>query len=158
MNESIKKLKDIAEAMGMTFLYESYPRLNLLLDKVKRVNGDVRAPFGTFPVCICLQPIGGAWDIHRRTDERKDRQNCIVAFGEPMPLDFTGEQAGEISERLKGLATEFIERINASGEFEGIYGQVSYKIGYDRFDACLCLVTVEFTLVPAYGECIKTSF
>lgn len=158
MNESILQLKSIAEAMGLTFLYESYPRLSLLLDKVQRVKGDVRAPFGSFPACICLQPIGGVWEIHKRTDERKDRQNCIVAFAEPMPLDYTGEQAGEISERLKGIATEFIDRINASGYFESIYDNVSYKVGFDRFDACLCLVTIEFTLAPLFGECVKTSF
>lgn len=157
MNKHIEQLKGIAEDMGMTFLYEAYPQLNVLLDKVKRdrTSGNVTMPNATFPVCICLLPVGGAFDIHNTTDNLKDRQNCIFAFGEPMPLDFTGEQAGEISERLKGLAAEFITRINATGDYEGIYGQLPYQIGYDRLDACLCLVTVEFTLAPIYGECIN---
>ena len=158
MNKHIEHLKSIAEAMGMTFLFEAYPRLNLLLDKVKRVKGEVNAPFGNYPVCICLLPVGGEWNIHPTLGDRRDRQNCIVAFAEPMPLDYTGVQAGEISERLKELATEFIDRLNDSGKYEGLYGKVSYKIGYDQYDACLCLVTIEFTLSPLIGECVKTSF
>lgn len=159
MNKNIEHLKRIAGDMGMAFIYESYPRLNILLDKVKRGSDKVlRTPFASLPVCICIQPIGGVWNIHPMTGERRERQNCIVAFADAMPLDFTGEQAEEISEALKEKATEFIDRINASGSFEPIYGQVSYKVSYDRFDACLCLVTIEFVLSPLYGECAKTEF
>ena len=111
MNKHIEKLKGIAEAMGMAFLYESYPRLNLLLDKFKRVGGEVRMPNNvTLPLCICVQPIAGSWAIHPMAGERRERQDCIVAFADAMPLDFTGEQADAVSESLKGLATEFIDR------------------------------------------------
>lgn len=158
MNKNIEQLKRIASDMGVSFIYESYPRLNLLLDKVKRAGGELRTPFASLPVCICIQPVSGVWNVHPMTGERRERQNCIIAFADAMPLDFTGEQAEEISEVLKERATEFIDRINASGYFEPIYGQVSYKVGYDRFDACLCLVTIEFVLSPLYGECAKTEF
>lgn len=158
MNKTIEQLKRIASDMGVSFIYESYPRLSLLLDKVKRAGGELRTPFASLPVCICIQPVSGVWNVHPMTGERRERQNCIVAFADAMPLDFTGEQAEAISEALKVKATEFIDRINASGYFEPIYGQVSYKVSYDRFDACLCLVTIEFVLSPLYGECAKTEF
>jgi hypothetical protein len=155
MNKHILRLKEIAEAMGATFIYETPARVGLLLDKVKRTGGKVSMAGASFPVCICMQPVAGAFDFHRVTGDMKDRQNCIVAFGEPMPLDFTGEQAAKISERLKSLALEFIERINNTTEYEGLYGQVQYEVGYDRYDACLCLVTIRFTLVPVAGECVN---
>lgn len=159
MNKNIEQLKRIASDMGVPFIFESYPRLSLQLDKVKRGSDKaVQAPFGSFPVCICLQPVSGVWNVHPMTGERRERQNCIIVFADAMPFDFTGEQAEAISEALKEKATEFIDRINASGHFEPIYGQVSYKVGYDRFDACLCLVTMEFVLSPLYGECAKTEF
>lgn len=158
MNKNIEQLKRIASDMGVSFIYESYPRLSLLLDKVKRAGGELRTPFASLPVCICIQPVSGVWNVHPMTGERRERQNCIIAFADAMPLDFTGEQAEAISEALKEKATEFIDRINASEQFEPIYGQVSYKVSYDRFDACLCLVTIEFVLSPLYGECAKTEF
>jgi hypothetical protein len=158
MNKNIEQLKRIAGDMDMDFIYESYPRLSLLLDRVKRVGGSVQLPNASLPVCICIQPISGVWDIHRTTGERKEKSNCIIALADAMPLDFTGEQADQISEVLKAKATEFIDRLNTSGYFEPIYGELSYKVGYDRFDACLCLVTIEFTLSPVYGECVNTSF
>jgi hypothetical protein len=158
MNRHIEKLKGIAEAMGMTFLYESYSRLNLLLDKFKRVGGEVRMPNNVaLPLCICVQPIAGAWAIHPLAGERRERQDCIVAFADAMPLDFTGEQADAISESLKGLATEFIDRLNASGEYEQLLN-VTYEVGFDRFDACLCLVTIKFNLAPLVGECVEQRF
>lgn len=158
MNKHIEKLKGIAEAMGMAFLYESYPRLNLLLDKFKRVGGEVRMPNNvTLPLCICVQPIAGSWAIHPMTGERRERQDCIVAFADAMPLDFTGEQADAVSESLKGLATEFIDRLNASGEYEELLN-VTYEVGFDRFDASVCLVTIRFNLAPLMGECVERHF
>ena len=71
-----------------------------------------------------------------------------------MPLDFTGEQAQTIAERLKGIAADFVERMNRSGYFEQIEGRVPYQISFDRLDANLCIFTITPEVVETPGVCI----
>lgn len=72
-----------------------------------------------------------------------------------MPLDFTGEQAQTIVERLKGIAADFVARMNASGYFEHIEGRVPYSVSFDRLDANLCIFTITPEVVEAVGVCIE---
>ena len=71
-----------------------------------------------------------------------------------MPFDYRGEEAQRIAERLKGIAMQFIERVNNCGFFVPVEGAVNYRVAFDKLDANLCVVTLEITLRELVGECI----
>lgn len=152
-----KKVGEIAAKMGLSYMCETWARANVLLDKFRRVGASrsVQPPDGyTLPVCIYVQPVAGAFKF-TKGGYVKDAPSCFISFADAMPLDFTGDEAQSIAERLKGIATDFIAEVNNSGAFEPIYGDVSYKIGFDRLDACLCIVSITPTLAELHGVCVE---
>lgn len=149
-------VRQIVSDMGLSYLCETWPRANAILDKFKRTGEDraVRAPDGmTLPVCLFVQPVSGRLNL--RQGQMQDAPECFLSFADAMPFDFTGEQAQEIAERMKALAVEFICRANESRYFEPIEGDISYKIAFDKLDANLCMVSIMPTLKELHGICIE---
>ena len=149
------KVKEIAEAMGLTYLCESWFRANQAFDRFRR-QGDRREvthPDGlTLPACLYVQPVAGFLNFTSQGFVR-DAPSCLISFADAMPLDYKGAEAQEIAERLKGLAVRFIVAVNESGFFVPVAGQINYRVAFDKMDANLCIVTLSLTLQEQAGVC-----
>lgn len=150
-----QRIAQIAREAGLTYMCETWPRANLRFDKFHRQqDGTVKTDDGeTLPALLYVQPISGGLNF-TPTGYLKDSPQTLLAFADEMPLDFTGEQAQTIAERLKGIAADFVERMNRSGYFEQIEGRVPYQISFDRLDANLCIFTITPEVVETPGTCI----
>lgn len=83
-----------------------------------------------------------------------DAPACLIAFADAMPFDYRGEEAQQIAEQLKGIAMQFIERVNNCGFFVPVEGAVNYRVAFDKLDANLCCGDSRNTLRELVGECI----
>lgn len=151
-----KKIAQIAREAGLTYMCETWPRANLRFDKFRRQpDGSVKTDDGeTLPALLYVQPISGGL-VFTETGFLKDSPQTLLAFAEQMPLDYTGEQAQTIVERLKGIAADFVGRMNRSGFFEQIDGRVNYSISFDRLDANLCIFTITPEVRELVGVCVQ---
>ena len=131
------KVKEIAEAMGLTYLCESWFRANQAFDRFRR-QGE--------------SPVAGFLNFTSQGFVR-DAPSCLISFADAMPLDYKGADAQEIAERLKGLAVRFIVAVNESGFFVPVAGQINYRVAFDKMDANLCIVTLSLTLQEQAGVC-----
>ena len=98
------KVKEIAEAMGLTYLCESWFRANQAFDRFRRQgeSREVTHPDGlTLPACLYVQPVAGFLNFTSQGFVR-DAPSCLISFADAMPLDYKGADAQEIAERLKG--------------------------------------------------------
>lgn len=151
-----KKVKEIAEALGLTYLCESWNRANEAFDRFRRQGEDrkIRHPDGlTLPACLYVQPVSGYLNFTSQGFVR-DAPSCLVAFADAMPFDYKGAEAQEITERMKALAVRFITAVNESGFFMPVDGQVNYRVAFDKMDANLCIVTLSLTLQEQTGDCL----
>ena len=133
------KVKEIAEAMGLTYLCESWFRANQAFDRFRRQgeSREVTHPDGlTLPACLYVQPVAGFLNFTSQGFVR-DAPSCLISFADAMPLDYKGADAQEIAERLKGLAVRFIVAVNESGFFVPVAGQINYRVAFDKMDAHL---------------------
>lgn len=151
-----QRIAEIAREAGLSYMCETWPRANLRFDKFHRDrDGVVKADDGsTLPALLYVQPVSGGLNF-TSTGFLKDSPQTLLAFADEMPLDFTGEQAQTIAERLKGIAADFVARMNRSGYFEQIEGRVPYTVSFDRLDANLCIFTITPEVVEAVGECVE---
>lgn len=152
-----RRIKEIAEGMGLSYMCESWYRANQALDRYRRGGhgGHLEHPDGlTLPVCLYVQPVAGTLHF---TDSGfvRDAPSCSICFADEMPFDYKGAEVQRLAERLKGLAVKFIEAVNNSGYFAPVGGRVSYRVAFDKFDANLCIVTLSLTLEEAVGECVE---
>jgi hypothetical protein len=151
-----QKIEQIVKDMGLSYMCETWTRANLEFDKFRRKGEDkkMQHPEGkTLPACLFVQPVSGR--LNYRNGQMKDMPNCFVSFADAMPLDFTGDQAKELTERLKALAIDFILRVNDSRMFEPIDGDIAYTVAFDKLDANLCMFTITPTIKELHGLCIE---
>lgn len=151
-----KRIAELAAAAGLAYMCETWPRANQRFDKYRRNReGKVVADDGSkLPALLYVQPVAGGLDF-TSAGFVKDNPQTLLAFADAMPLDFTGEQAQTIAEKLKGIAADFVQRMNKSGYFQPIEGRVPYTVGFDRLDACLCIVTITPEVEELVGECVE---
>lgn len=150
------KVRQIAEAMGLTYLCESWYRANQAFDRFRR-QGDGREvthPDGLrLPACLYVQPVAGYLNFTQQGFVR-DAPSCLVSFADAMPFDYRGDEAQQIAERLKGLAVRFVAAVNESGFFVPVGGRVDYRVAFDKMDANLCILTLTLTLEEQTGACL----
>lgn len=158
MKETVEnKVKEIAEAMGLTYLCESWHRANQAFDRFRRQGAEreVTHPDGlTLPACLYVQPVSGFLNFTSQGFVR-DAPACLISFADAMPFDYKGADVQEIAERLKDLAVQFIIAVNESGFFVPVGGQVNYRVAFDKMDANLCIVTLSLTLQEQAGACLN---
>lgn len=148
------KVQYICEAMGLSFLCETWSRANVVLDKFQRnTNGEVEGE-QTLPCALFLQPASGTLSVSGRYDTFTDAPRCALSFLQAMPLDFTGEDVESITAELQAYAAQFISNANESGYFERIEGEVGYEVSFDKTDANLLVFTIFPTLREAVGQCV----
>ena len=136
-----QKKKKIVESLGIGYMFDDWSRANLKAD----------SPVIKYPLCVNLLPVSGTFSF--KTGIVKDSPNCLFAFLDKTDLDFDSKENNEIVERMKRLALKFIAKLNSSGVFEPIEGDIRYSIVYDKLDVNLTGVTVEITLKTVRGVC-----
>ena len=93
------KVKEIAEAMGLTYLCESWFRANQAFDRFRRQgeSREVTHPDGlTLPACLYVQPVAGFLNFTSQGFVR-DAPSCLISFADAMPLDAGDRRAAERS-------------------------------------------------------------
>jgi hypothetical protein len=140
----MKGIKEIAKALGMSYMFDNWARVNVRADKVDK-----------YPLLVDMLPSGGAFGL--QSGQIKDEQNCLFAFLDKTPLDFDGTTNDAIIERMKTLAKKFIYQINNGGIYEAIDGDtLPYSVVYDKLDENVTGITIELTLIPIAGECLDS--
>lgn len=150
-----QSIRRIVESMGLDYITDTMARANVVLDRYQR-KADKRVVANDghrLPVGIYIQPVAGTMNVSE-AGRVTDAPSCLVAFADEMPFDYKGEEAQAIAERLKGLAEEFVRRVNDSGELKPIVGNIAYDIAFDSFDCNLCVVSLRTTIEEAMGRCI----
>ena len=131
------KIKQIAEEMGLGYLYCSWYEANDRLDDME-----------SFPVMVNILPTSGRLNLNM--DEFRDNPNCIFAFFDRLGVN--EEQASTTSERMKELMKRFIVKMNESRGFYYIDGDIDYSIAYDKMDARLVGVILSVSVKELNGQ------
>lgn len=132
-----EKVRAIAKKMnGIGYLFENWHTANVRIDSKM------------LPVMLNVLPVTGTIRVD---SQLRDYPNCLFAFMDKVELDANGDDANSVVERCKAYAEEFILRLNQSGMFEPISGEVRYSVFYDRLDVNVAGVTIEVTLRERSG-------
>ena len=132
------KIKSVASKMKcVKYIFENWQTANVKLDSTE------------LPVMLNVLPVSGIMKFSRQ--QIKDFPNCLFAFMDKVDLDFDGEEADSVVERCKAYAQEFLMRINESGLFESVNGEIPYSIFYDRLDVNVAGITIEVQLKEVKG-------
>lgn len=131
------KIKQIAEEMGLGYLYCSWYEANDQLDDME-----------SFPVLVNILPTSGRLNLSM--DEFRDNPNCIFAFFDQLGVN--EEQASATAERMKKLMKRFIVKMNESRAFDYIDGDIEYSIAYDKMDARLVGVILSVSVKELNGQ------
>lgn len=149
------KVKEIAEAMGLTYLCESWFRSNKrstdsgVKERAARLR--TRRPHAAR---LPLRTTRGGFSEFHVAGLRARRSVLPYLLCPTLCRSTTKEpDAQEIAERLKGLAVRFIVAVNESGFFVPVAGQINYRVAFDKMDANLCIVTLSLTLQEQAGVC-----
>lgn len=132
------KIRLVASEMKcVQYIFENWQTANVKLDSM------------ALPAMLNVLPASGVMKFGQQ--QIKDYPNCLFAFMDKVDLDFDGEEANVVVERCKAYAQEFIMRVNKSGLFEPVYGEIPYSIFYDRLDVNVAGVTIEVQLKETKG-------
>ena len=131
------KVRQIADKMQFVqYLFETWHTANVKIDS------------SMLPLMLNVLPVTGTMEV---STQIKDYPNCMFAFMDKIELDSDGNESNDVVERCKAYAKEFIMRVNASGLFEPINGEVPYSVFYDRLDVNVAGVTIEVRLKEIKG-------
>ena len=132
-----EKIKSVVDEMGVKYIFENWATANVVLDS------------STFPVVLNVLPVSGKFNIGKT--QLRDCPNCMLAFIDKTDFDFNGKDNDTIIERMKTLAKDFIKRMNKSGLFEYVSGDVSYSVVYDKLDVNVTGVVIEMPIKEITG-------
>lgn len=115
------KIRRIVEQLeDVNYLFMNWSQAN---DEIDNIEG---------PTIIYVLPPSGSLDFHYTSV--KDYPESQIAFVASTEFDFEGEGNDNIIERMKRLCIRFVRKLNESGYFEQIQGQLKYQVLYDYLD------------------------
>ncbi len=141
-NSVEKKIKSVAESMvGFTYVYEDWTRADLRLDRLP------------LPAIINLLPVSGAMSL--KMDQFKDKPNCMFVFVDKVNKDADGKDNDAVFERMKSAAMVFIARMNDSGLFEPIEGDIPYSVILEKLSPIVTGISISVQVKEAKGVCTR---
>ena len=141
-NSVEKKIKSVAESMvGFTYVYEDWTRADLRLDRLP------------LPAIINLLPVSGAMSL--KMDQFKDKPNCMFVFVDKVNKDADGKDNDAVFERMKSAAMVFIARMNDSGLFEPIEGDIPYSVILEKLSSIVTGISISVQVKEAKGVCAR---
>lgn len=141
-NSVEKKIKSVAESMvGFTYVYEDWTRADLRLDRLP------------LPAIINLLPVSGAMSL--KMDKFKDKPNCMFVFVDKVNKDADGKDNDAVFERMKSAAMVFIARMNDSGLFDPIEGDIPYSVILEKLSPIVTGISISVQVKEAKGVCTR---
>lgn len=141
-NSVEKKIKSVAESMvGFTYVYEDWTRADLRLDRLP------------LPAIINLLPVSGAMSL--KMDQFKDKPNCMFVFVDKVNKDADGYDNDAVFERMKSAAMVFIARMNDSGLFDPIEGDIPYSVILEKLSPIVTGISISVQVKETKGVCTR---
>ena len=141
-NSVEKKIKSVAESMvGFTYVYENWTRADLRLDRLP------------LPAIINLLPVSGAMSL--KMDQFKDKPNCMFVFVDKVNKDADGKDNDAVFERMKSAAMVFIARMNDSGLFDPIEGDIPYSVILEKLSPIVTGISISVQVKEVKGVCTR---
>lgn len=125
---------------GFSFVFEDWNTADTKLDKVE------------LPAIIMVLPVSGVLQFgqHGRI---KDAENTIVAFVDKVPKEADGRDNEVVYNEMKVAAREFVRRLNESGYFNYIQGDVPYNTIIEQLSSIVTGVALQLQLKELVGRC-----
>ena len=125
---------------GFSFVFEDWNTADTKLDKVE------------LPAIIMILPVSGVLQFgqHGRI---KDAENTIVAFVDKVPKEADGRDNETVYNEMKVAAREFVRRLNESGYFNYIQGDVPYNTIIEQLSSIVTGVALQLQLKELVGRC-----
>lgn len=133
------KLKQVAESLGVSFVFEDWTLANVEID-------------GTpLPAIVYVLPASG--ELNFKNGNIRDNQNGMLAFLDKVELNGNGQDNDCVVDRMKSLAVRFISKLNQTGYFESLGGVLKYQVAYNKLNAVTSGIVFEITLKEKTGIC-----
>jgi hypothetical protein len=125
---------------GFSFVFEDWNTADTKLDKVE------------LPAIIMILPVSGVLQFgqHGRI---KDAENTIVAFVDKVPKEADGRDNEVVYNEMKVAARAFVRRLNESGYFNYIQGDVPYNTIIEQLSSIVTGVALQLQLKELVGRC-----
>lgn len=125
---------------GFSFVFEDWNTADTKLDKVE------------LPAIIMVLPVSGVLQFgqHGRI---KDAENTIVAFVDKVPKEADGRDNEVVYNEMKVAARAFVRRLNESGYFNYIQGDVPYNTIIEQLSSIVTGVALQLQLKELIGRC-----
>lgn len=125
---------------GFSFVFEDWNTADKKLDKVE------------LPAIIMVLPVSGVLQFgqHGRI---KDAENTIVAFVDKVPKEADGRDNEVVYNEMKVAARAFVRRLNESGYFNYIQGDVPYNTIIEQLSSIVTGVALQLQLKELVGRC-----
>lgn len=125
---------------GFSFVFEDWNTADTKLDKVE------------LPAIIMVLPVSGVLQFgqHGRI---KDAENTIVAFVDKVPKEADGRDNEVVYNEMKVAARAFVRRLNESGYFDYIQGDVPYNTIIEQLSSIVTGVALQLQLKELVGRC-----
>lgn len=135
-----QKVKSVAETMeGLTYVFENWTKADIRIERLP------------LPAMVNLLPVSGYFKL--KNNQFKDQPNCMFAFFDKSERDSNGSEYDTVVDRCKALAMEFIVKLNNSGFFEPIEGEISYSVSLDKLSTSVSGIIVSVQLKELKGVC-----
>lgn len=138
----MKQIEIIANGLGMSYRFGTYKEVNYLFDRSQ-----------PFPVVAELLPLKGSFEL--KYESVKDSQEITLLFLDVDGKAVDSEKTGEVVERMKTKALEFITALNQTGEYEPVdETTLQYFTIVKQFDKCLSGIEITLNLKPCKATCL----
>lgn len=137
-----QKVRSVAETIdGLTYIFENWTKADIRIERLP------------LPAMINLLPVSGSLKL--KNNQFKDQPNCMFAFFDKSERDSNGLEYDTVVDRCKALAMEFIARLNDSGLFEPIDGEINYSVSLEKLSSIVSGITVSVQLKEIKGTCVS---
>lgn len=143
-----QEIKRIALEVAPYYSYGTFYRLNTVTDRMRAK--------GQMPACLHLQTSSGSVSFTDSAYYSRERatSRVQVGFADAVKLDQDPEKTIAVVERLIGMCSELVKRMNASGLWQPIDGY-DYEVLYNTQDGNLVLVLASFDAQELDGKCVE---
>lgn len=142
-----QEIKRIALEVTPWYAYGTFYKLNTITDRMRARQ--------QMPACLHLQTSSGSVSFSDGAylTREKGTSRVQVGFADAVRLDQDPELTIPVVERLIGMCSELVNRMNASGLWEPIDGY-DYEVLYNTQDGNLVLVLASFDARELDGKCV----
>lgn len=133
------KLKQVAESLGVSFVFEDWTQANVEIDG------------RPLPAVVYVLPASG--ELNFKNGNIRDNQSGMLAFLDKVELNGNGLDNDCVVDRMKSLAMNYIVKLNQTGYFEPLGGVMKYQVAYNKLNAVTSGIIFEVTLKEITGIC-----